>query len=81
MKQETLKEAAKREYPEKRGLISKDILSIIKQEAFINGAKWQRERSYSEENMRRAYCRGYGAIVRSSLNDCFYEWFEQFKNK
>jgi hypothetical protein len=41
----------------------------------------QQERMYSEEDMRKAYCRGYGAIVRSSLNDCFYEWFEKFKKK
>jgi hypothetical protein len=47
----------------------------------IKVLKHQQERSYSEEDMRKAYCRGYGAIVRSSLNDCFYEWFEQFKKK
>jgi len=41
----------------------------------------QEKKMYSEEDMKKAYCRGYGAIVRSSLNDCFYEWFEQFKNK
>jgi hypothetical protein len=41
----------------------------------------KQETLYSEEDMRKAYCRGYGAIVRSSLNDCFYEWFEQFKKK
>ena len=81
MKQETLKEAAETMYPNKttKGWI--DQYSAIQRIHFIEGVKWQQERSYSEEDMRRAYCRGYGAIVRSSLNDCFYEWFEQFKNK
>jgi hypothetical protein len=49
MEKETFKEAAEREYPEKRGLISKDILSIIKQEAFINGATWQQKQYTIEE--------------------------------
>ena len=54
-------------------------IDFLKRE--IKVLKHQQERSYSEEDMRKAYCRGYGAIVRSSLNDCFYEWFEQFKKK
>jgi hypothetical protein len=79
MKQETFKEAAEREYPEKRGLISKDILSIIKQEAFINGAKWQMERSYSEEEVIELLA----SFAEWTINgDClYYEWFEQFKKK
>ena len=45
-------------------------------EGFENGKHWQQEKSYSEEDMRKAYCRGFTANVKSSLNDCFYEWFE-----
>jgi hypothetical protein len=46
---------------------------------FLEGVKWQQERSYSEEDMRRAFCRGFGANIKTSINDAFYEWFEQFK--
>jgi hypothetical protein len=76
---ETLEDAAERLYP--NGCDGTDRSAEIYRRIFIEGAKWQQERSYSEEDMRKAYCRGYGAIVRSSLNDCFYEWFEQFKKK
>lgn len=67
MKKETFKGAAEREYPEKRGLISKDILSIIKQEAFINGATWQQKQYTIEEQhvghtideLRKEYIKGF----------------------
>lgn len=42
---------------------------------FIDGAKWQQERSYSEEDLRNAFF---------SFPDewiCFEDWFEQFKKK
>jgi hypothetical protein len=77
MKQETTSEAFYR--------ISKELnYSEFDFLSFKIGIEWQQEQDkkmYSEEDMRKAYCRGYGAIVRSSLNDCFYEWFEQFKKK
>jgi hypothetical protein len=80
-KQETLEEAAIK-YAEHNEFLSDRTFEFKRDKvAFICGAEWQQERSYSEEDMRKAYCRGYGAIVRSSLNDCFYEWFEQFKKK
>ena len=44
------------------------------QEAFITGAKWQQEKMYSEEDMRKAF-RGF------TSGKSFKEWFEQFKNK
>jgi hypothetical protein len=50
-KQETLEEAAERLYPTDYGIKSKDIINIIKQDTFINGAKWQKERMYSEEEV------------------------------
>lgn len=48
-----------------------DIIS-----AFNNGAKWQSERMYSEEDMRCAY--KYGKIWDMTS---FEDWFEQYKNK
>ena len=47
-KQETLEEAAERLYP----------LSAIPRKLFIIGAKWQQERSYSEEDMKESYAMG-----------------------
>ena len=50
MKQETLEEAAEKEYPIKIESImegSHDVNSY-QRNAFIQGAKWQQERSYSE---------------------------------
>ena len=67
MKQETFKEAAEREYPERHGLVSKDILSIIKQEAFINGATWQKDQftieeqymGHSIDDLDKSYMKGF----------------------
>ena len=73
---ETIKEAAKK-YP----LINQRI-------GFIEGAKWQQERSYSEEEV-------YNLLLKA-IQDCydeqlehhyagdyrnFKQWFEQFKKK
>ena len=41
---------------------------------FKEGAKWQQERSYSEEDMKQAF-RGFAS------GKSFKDWFEQFKNK
>jgi hypothetical protein len=47
---------------------------------FIEGAKWQQERMYSEEDLRRAYIVGKHGGVNQTYYD-FDEWFEQFKKK
>jgi len=79
-KQETLEEAAEKEYP--------TIHEQYQYDAFIEGAKWQQERSYSEEEV-------YNLILKA-IKDCYDEqlehhyagdyrnlkiWFEQFKKK
>jgi hypothetical protein len=54
---------------------------------FIQGAKWQQERSYSEEDMKSAFkvgfSIGYGSDVHAidEKNRTCDEWFEQFKKK
>jgi hypothetical protein len=50
-KQETIEEAAEKEYPKQGEDSTYCDLGLIQQDAFINGAKWQSERSYSEEDM------------------------------
>ena len=69
MKQETFEEAAKRMYG------NDEDGYYAQKRAFKIGAKWQRERMYSEEDLRNAFF---------SFPDewiCFEEWFEQFKKK
>jgi len=80
MKQETLEEAARNNYPD--GDVWNVEQAVIRRLAFMNGAKWQAERMYSEEevldllnNLRLdSYNHGMGKIE-------FLEWFEQFKKK
>ena len=73
---ETLEEAAEREYPEKH---AKDILSIIKQEAFINGAQWQQQRSHSEEEVLELLLKMNEWPTTFDGEEEVKEWFEQFK--
>jgi hypothetical protein len=50
------------------------------QQDFIAGAKWQAERMYSEEDLRRAYTVGKHGGVNQTYYD-FDEWFKQNKKK
>ena len=56
-------------------------------EGFIAGAKWQQERSYSEEDLKEAFKYAYTIGFRTSIFDVTLkqencdEWFELFKNK
>lgn len=53
-------------------------------DAFVRGAKWQQERSYSEEDMiqfAQIYLSKRNDNPRMSNKDIFNLWFEQFKNK
>jgi hypothetical protein len=84
MKQETLEEVAGRLYPENIESIMDGYhdSNSYQRDSFINGARWQQERSYSKEevlnmlnNLRLdSYNYGMGRIE-------FLEWFEQFKKK
>jgi hypothetical protein len=55
--------------------------------SFIEGAKWQQENSYSQEDMKNAFkvgfSIGYGSDVHAidEKNRTCDEWFEQFKKK
>ena len=84
MKQETLEEAAERFYPIAKGgsmwmPSADDCNKANKQEGFIQGAKWQQERMYSEEDMKQAYLDG----CKIKLTNIYHleKWFEQFKKK
>jgi len=76
-KQETLKEAAINNYPE--GDVWTIEQALIRRLAFMNGAKWQAERMYSEEELLIAFEAGMMFIGEDKGS--FGEWFEQFKKK
>lgn len=71
-KQETVEEAAEKEYP--------TIHEQYQYDAFKEGAKWQQERMYSEEEVINAFNEGQALNVRGKLIQG-KEWFEQFKKK
>jgi hypothetical protein len=79
MKQETLEEAAEN-YSEGWG-------NNNDKESFIEGAKWQQERMYSEEDMRKAFIAGGNSQIEedddygTEYDAYMEEWFEQFKKK
>ena len=80
MKQETLEEATERLYPNKstKGWI--DQYSAIQRIHFIDGAKWQAERMYSEEEVL-SILKQTEVSKTSILQLGITKWFEQFKKK
>jgi hypothetical protein len=88
MKQETIEEAAERFFK-----IHEEgpwfYTPIREREGFVAGAKWQKERSYNEEDMMFAYEQGARLALISQSPLALHkgefpnpkEWFEQFKNK
>jgi len=81
LKQETLEEASWRYNPLKK------LDGEFIRQAFKEGASWQAERMYSEEDMREAFKQGHkSARAMGSYNDIteqedYNRWFEQFKKK
>jgi hypothetical protein len=72
--QETLEEAFKKTYLGQRLFFDSN-----EGKSFEQGAKWQQERSYSEEDLRNAY--RWGTTVNHGTKEHFKEWFKQFKKK
>jgi hypothetical protein len=83
-KQETLEEVAERLYPNRESFLSR--FQDIERKAFIEGVKWQQERSYSEEDMKRAFCNG-GQLDYSFYTSTEFrtkmlnKWFEQYNTE
>ena len=82
MKKETLEEAAER-YATNHGMMA--YVFPEKEKSFIDGAKWQQERMYSEEDLREVFKQSRMAKIFEKdmppVYENFEEWFEQFKNK
>ena len=82
MKKETLEEAAERLYPFNPYSIGNGIKYdeyAKERRCFIEGAKGQAERMYSEEDLLSAFEAGMMFIGEDKGS--FREWFEQFKKK
>ena len=80
-KQETLEEVAERFYGEEEIVNDYDISGYL-QSAFLTGAKWQQERSYSEEDLKNAFFEGW--IARDGdlpFSKAKNKWFNEFKKK
>ena len=78
MKQETLEEAALRRYQYTSVNPPYTIITPkYKIQGFIDGAKWQAERMYSEEDLLSAFEAGMMFIGEDKGS--FREWFEQLK--
>lgn len=58
---------------------TKERFKLSNKNSFIKGAKWQQERSYSEEEVKAIIMIAHKSF--SSIEDNFDEWFKQFKKK
>jgi hypothetical protein len=76
-KQETLEEVAEKVYP--INMMYGGDNNAITRSIFIEGAKWQQERSYSEEDMLKSFMAGIKCESDNGKN--FEEFIKQFKKK
>ena len=86
-KQETLEKVAENSFLANKLENSNAVEKAHYIAGFREGARWQMERSYSEEDMKSAFkvgfSIGYGSDVHAidEKNRTCEEWFEQFKKK
>ena len=85
-RQETLEEVAKSHaiYElENNYKPTKESFKLACKRNFIRGAKWQQERSYSEEEVIRILIKAYEDIGKRKIPNqvVLAKWFEQFKKK
>ena len=81
MKQETLEEAAERVAKLKYGAT---IYGLERVNAFTEGAKYQSQKMYSEEDLKEAFKVNYTPFSATNIGDFdkdWNKWFEQFKKK
>ena len=79
MKQETIEEVAERLYP--KDLMWGMDLNEDSRNAMLIGAKWEQERSYSEEEAYKIWKAGQEYWKTSGASITFEELIEQFKKK
>jgi len=81
MKQETLKEAAEKYAENEIKDRGNDDDKLICSIDFMEGAKWQEERMYSEEEVIDIAKQAFVLGKDFGLIGTFSEWFEQFRKK
>ena len=78
--QETLEEAGEKLYPNRESFLYK--FQNIERKAFTEGAKWQQQRSFSEEDVKNAFLDGWqlrdGDLPFPKAKK---KWFNEFKKK
>ena len=85
-KQETLEEAAEKLYPKAKSQVI-DFANELRKEGFLKGVKWQSDRMYSEEEVRKAIDYGAELGLNGDIGNSFQwknkqnKWFEQYKKK
>ena len=81
-KQETLEEAAKG-YSERHQDVSGNLGKYLVSAVFQDGANWQAERMYSEEEVYKLLCSmpNFFNTSISQQTQARKEWFEQFKKQ
>jgi hypothetical protein len=77
--QETLEEAVENKFGKVNPTLGKSDYRMGFESGLVKGAKWQQERSYSEEDILGAFEAGMMFIGEDKGS--FKEWFEQFKKK
>jgi hypothetical protein len=81
MKQEILEEVAENRYVQGVYVINGIDICEASRECFIEGAKWQQERSYSEEEVCDILFKLTEYFLGHTKRMSLTEWFEQFKKK
>lgn len=81
MKQETFRKAAEKYANQKGSIPTTELEDAIFKQGFIDGAKWQTERMYSEEEVEKIAKDAYAMGRNNILIGVFNKWFEQFKKK
>ena len=82
MKQDPLEQAAKK-YAEMHQDVSGNLGKYLVKAVFQDGAQWQQERMYSEEDMRKCWdaSKRFERPISEGYAPNFNEFIEQFKKK
>jgi hypothetical protein len=80
MKKETAEEASKMLFTKSKNQVI-DFANELRREGMLKGAKWQQERSYSEEEAYTIWKAGQEYWKTSGESITFEELTEEFKSK
>ena len=85
--EETVEEAAENNWDKINSQYKNGVNPYAHKIGFIEGAKWQQEQMYSEEDMRKAFIAGGNSQIEedddygTEYDAYMQDWFEQFKKK